>query len=158
MAENTCSDRSQGRILFLTQSLRGGTPPYEFSINGGKVFESRALFDNLQGGNYRLAVRDADQCISETGIAEVRNMECDFRFAPGLGEVWEIPFITDKEGKLSLYSKDGKLLYSVAIGPYSGKTWDGRSLQGEMLPLGVYMFQLAFEDGSLYQGTVTIIK
>jgi hypothetical protein len=158
IAENTCSDKSLGRILFLTQSLRGGMPPYEFSITSGKVFESRVLFDNLKGGNYRLAVRDANQCISETGFAEVRSLECDFRFAPGLGELWEIPFITDKEGKLNLYSKDGKLLYSAMIGPYASKTWDGRSLQGEVLPLGVYMFLLDFKDGSLYQGTVTIIK
>ncbi|MBN2275512.1 MAG: SprB repeat-containing protein [Bacteroidales bacterium] len=158
MTENTCSGQSQGRIIFITHSLKGGTPPYEFSIDSGTAFEERTLFDNLQSGKYRLFVRDAHQCISETGLAEINSVECDFRFAPGLGEVWDIPFITDKNGKLSLYSKEGKLFYSAPVGPHLGKTWDGRSLQGEMMPLGVYMFQLSFKDGSRHQGTVTIIK
>ena len=158
ITENTCSNGSQGRIIFFVQSLRGGYPPYEFSINGGAVFESQPLFDNLQGGNYQLAVRDANQCVSAIGNTAVLNIECDFRFAPGMGEVWEIPFVTDKNGKLLIYSKEGKLLYSAGIGQSFDRTWSGKSLDGDILPMGVYLFRLEFPEGRRREGTVTIIK
>ncbi len=158
VAENTCLNRSQGRILFLSQSLKGGRPPYEFSITGGSAFESLLLFDNLQGGRYNLVVRDADHCLSGTGVAEVGEIECDFRFAPDKGEVWEIPAINDKEGKLLIFSKEGSIRYAARIDASTDREWDGRTLNGEPLPLGVYLFRIEFDDGSRFNGTVTIIK
>jgi len=158
VAENTCLNRSQGRIMFLSQSVRGGKPPYEFSITGGSAFESLLLFDNLQGGRYYLVVRDGDHCLSETGIAEIGEIECDFRFAPDKGEVWEIPILNDKEGKLLIFSKEGSIRYNANVGASSNREWDGRTLNGEPLPLGVYLFRIEFNDGSLFNGTVTIIK
>jgi hypothetical protein len=158
VAENTCKDRAQGRILFLSQSLRGGKPPYEYSINGGSVFEARPLFDNLQGGPYRLAIRDANHCQSAISFAEVNEFECDIRIAPNKGEVWEIPIISGKEGKLFIFSKEGNMKYYANVGASYNPEWDGRTLNGEPLPLGVYLFSIEFNDGSQVNGTITIIK
>ncbi|MBN1416915.1 MAG: hypothetical protein JW973_17595 [Bacteroidales bacterium] len=158
ITESTCADGSQGMVVFLTQTLKGGNAPYEFSITGGTDFVSQALFSNLQSGSYRLVVRDANRCFTIIGTAVVDAIECDFRFAPALGEVWEIPFMDDKNGKLFIFSKDGKMLYSANVGPSYDPVWNGNSLNGDPLPLGVYIFRIEFRDGRRYNGTVTIIK
>ncbi len=156
--ENTCAGRSEGKINFLNQTLKGGVPPYEFSINNGASYFNHALFINLQEGTYRLLIRDGNHCTSFIGSAEVVGYECDFRFAPALGEVWDIPFISENEGVLRILTKDGKLLYVSEVGQYSKKQWDGRAQNGDLLPLGVYLFAIELADGTRYNGTVTIIK
>jgi hypothetical protein len=158
ITESTCLNAARGRILFLAQTVSGGDPPYSFSIDNGATFSQKAAFDNVRAGQYNLMIKDARDCFTFAGIANVQATECDFRFAPGLGEVWEIPFNTDKEGKLFIYSKDGRLIYSAAIGSLPDHTWNGESLSGEMLSLGVYMFRIEFKDGSIHNGTITIIK
>jgi gliding motility-associated-like protein len=45
----------------LTLSATGGTPPYQYSINGVN-FQSGNIFPNLSSGNYQLTVRDAAGC------------------------------------------------------------------------------------------------
>lgn len=157
-AENTCAGRLQGKIVFLNQTLKGGVPPYEFSIDNGASYFNHALFINLQEGTYRLLIRDGNHCTSYIGSAEVVGYECDFRFAPGLGEVWDIPFINENEGVLRILSKEGKLLYVSEVGQYSRKQWDGRAQNGDLLPLGVYLFTIELANGTRYNGTVTIIK
>jgi hypothetical protein len=156
--EHTCAGRSQGKILFITQTLEGGVPPYEFSINNGASYFNHALFSNLPEGTYQLLIRDGNHCTSSIGLAGVVGYECDFRFAPGLGEVWEIPFISEKEGALKILSKDGKLLYVSEVGQYHKKQWDGRTINGDLLPLGVYLFIIELADGTIYNGTITVIK
>ncbi len=156
--ESTCEGRSQGKIIFHNQTLKGGVPPYEFSINNGASYFNHALFINLQEGTYRLLIRDGNHCTSYIGTAEVAGYECDFRFAPSLGEVWDIPFINEHEGVLRIISKEGKLLYISEVGQYSKKQWDGRTQNGDILPLGVYMFTIELTNGTIYNGTVTIIK
>ncbi len=155
---NTCTGRSQGKIVFLNQTLKGGVPPYEFSIDNGASYFNHALFINLQEGTYRLLIRDGNHCTSYIGSAEVVGYECDFRFAPGLGEVWDIPFINENEGVLRILSKEGKLLYVSEVGQYTRKQWDGRTLNGDLLPLGVYLFTIELDNGIIYNGTITVIK
>ena len=45
----------------VTVSGNGGTPPYQFNINGG-AFQASATFNSLIAGTYSIIVRDANNC------------------------------------------------------------------------------------------------
>jgi hypothetical protein len=59
----TATCLGDGFIRFV--NVLGGTPTYQFSIDGGAVFQNPALFPNLSGGIYPLVVRDALGCLYE---------------------------------------------------------------------------------------------
>lgn len=51
-----CNGDNNGSIV-ITAS--GGTPPYQYSIDGGSSFQASATFANLNAGTYSLVVEDA---------------------------------------------------------------------------------------------------
>jgi subtilisin-like proprotein convertase family protein len=57
----------------LTLAGQGGTPPYEYSIDGGLSFSTDTLYTNLPNGNYDLIVQDANGCFFES-VAIVNNL------------------------------------------------------------------------------------
>lgn len=54
----TCSNANGS----ITLSANGGTPPFLFSINGGASFSATNFFGQLLPGNYKVVVRDANNC------------------------------------------------------------------------------------------------
>ncbi len=48
-------------------SIMGGTPEYQYSINGG-AFTSGSTFSNIGGGTYDIVVEDQDGCVLDTSI------------------------------------------------------------------------------------------
>ena len=45
-----------------TVSATGGTPGYQYSIDGGTTFQTSALFDGLVAGNYTITIEDLNGC------------------------------------------------------------------------------------------------
>ncbi len=60
--DNICFDYSDGQINVLGM---GGTPPYEYSIDG-ETFQIPANFSNLHAGTYTLTILDANGCDDTT--------------------------------------------------------------------------------------------
>jgi gliding motility-associated-like protein len=58
----TCNGGSDGSIEFI--NVTGGTPAYEYSIDGGVTYQADPLFENLPIGNYNMIIRDANLCLS----------------------------------------------------------------------------------------------
>jgi SprB repeat len=46
----------------VTANASGGTPPYQYSINGGTTYQAGNFFTGLVGGQYTLIVKDANNC------------------------------------------------------------------------------------------------
>lgn len=46
----------------IKASASGGTEPYQYSIDGGSVFQASAEFKNLSAGTYSIVVKDANDC------------------------------------------------------------------------------------------------
>ena len=55
-----CNGESSGTITVVGS---GGTAPYEFSINGGP-YQPSGVFSDMSAGNYNIAIRDANNCVS----------------------------------------------------------------------------------------------
>ena len=49
-------------------SANGGTPAYQYSINGGTTFQSSPVFSNLNGGNYIVVVKDINNVTSTQSV------------------------------------------------------------------------------------------
>jgi gliding motility-associated-like protein len=54
-----CFGGSNGSI---TINVSGGTPAYQYSINGGSTFQASNIFTGLIAGNYPVIVKDVNQC------------------------------------------------------------------------------------------------
>ncbi len=57
-----CADDDNGSI---TVSAEGGTPPYQYSNNGGISYQPSNIFTDLLPGQYTVRVRDANNCSPE---------------------------------------------------------------------------------------------
>lgn len=53
----------------ITATAIGGTPPFQYSINGGTTFQSFNVFTNLAPTNYTVTIKDATGCINNTTIS-----------------------------------------------------------------------------------------
>ncbi|MBL7730739.1 MAG: gliding motility-associated C-terminal domain-containing protein [Chitinophagaceae bacterium] len=52
----------------ITISATGGSPAYQYSINGGTTFQPSNVFTGLSGGTYNVVVRDAQNCTATQTI------------------------------------------------------------------------------------------
>ncbi|MBK7936137.1 MAG: hypothetical protein IPJ82_03270 [Lewinellaceae bacterium] len=48
--------------------VQGGTPPLEYSIDGGQHFYTEPMFEQLAPGNYQVMVADANDCSTELSV------------------------------------------------------------------------------------------
>jgi gliding motility-associated-like protein len=59
-----CNGQSNG---IITVTAAGGTAPYQYSINGGAVWQGTNIF-NVPAGNYTVLVKDANNCVTPQNI------------------------------------------------------------------------------------------
>jgi len=155
----SCNNKPTGGIMIYSQSVTGGMPPYTFSLNGTRFIDT-IQFSGLYPGNYPVYARDANNCISRLGLALVRSVDCTYQavFAPLKGEIWTVPADQDREGILNIFNKSGTLVYTIRISNDETTTWNGSTLSGQALPMGIYQFEIRYSDGSRFIGNVTIVK
>ncbi len=72
--ENSGCGEQDGFIEF---TALGGVPPYQYSIDGGLVYQTQPLFENLGGGFYELYIKDQNDCIGtyEAGVLSFASSE-----------------------------------------------------------------------------------
>jgi hypothetical protein len=75
-----CDTKDDGRIVI--QSVIGGTPPFNYSFDGGISFMSQGFADNLSSGTYDIVITDGNGCIHEDVIV----LDEPFDFFLDLGE------------------------------------------------------------------------
>jgi len=157
--KESCNNKATGSITFDKQTLSGGKPPYNFSIDNGKNYYNRYQFESLAAGRYDLYIKDNNDCISKLGMYMVERIDCtyDHAFSPTLGEVWEVPN-QNKSGRLYILSKNGNLVFERDIEGFEKFEWNGNDNSGQQLPMGIYSFVIKYKDASETMGNVTIIR
>jgi gliding motility-associated-like protein len=60
-----CNGDANGSV---TVSGSGGTPGYQFSINGGTTYQLSGVFNGLAAGSYTVIVRDANLCTFNVNV------------------------------------------------------------------------------------------
>ncbi|MDJ1470819.1 hypothetical protein QNI19_37590 [Cytophagaceae bacterium DM2B3-1] len=161
--EESCSDGSTGKIICDLTSIKGGTPPYQLSINKGASFRKTRQFDYLSPGMYYLTIKDASGCqyTLKDGI-EIQAKDCatpeEYAFSPDLGQVWTFPFGNDTKGTLHIFNREGVLVYRAEIHNGFPGEWNGQGNQGIPVPMGQYRFLFDEGKGKQTQGSVSVLR
>ncbi len=149
---NTCYQEATGKI---TVSFPDEHESFRVTINHQQVYSNQAEY--LQAGIYQLRVTDLHGCQSDYQ-AEVKEEFChtDFVLNPNTGKFWDTPFY-DFSGILTIFDKNGKIVCKKHIPDHSIWQWGGRQDDGQLIP-GYYLFSLHYENGTIYQGSITIAQ
>ncbi len=111
----------------------GGTPPIEYSVDGGTTFFSNnGDFTGLAAGTYNILIRDANGCTAIHNPVEIGEPE---ELTLVLQEKQDISCFGDATGYINLHADGGKPEYSYSID--NGSTFStGSFFSG--LPTGSY--------------------
>ncbi|MCS7298038.1 MAG: gliding motility-associated C-terminal domain-containing protein [Bacteroidia bacterium] len=140
----SCHGGNNGSI---TISVNGGTPPYEYSLNGGITWQANPLFSGLPAGSYTVTVRDANQCtLTQTiNISQPPPLSFTFSVTP--------PRCHGETGTLSFQAVGGVGGYEYGVnGTYS-------SSSTVSVPAGTYTLTVRDANGCLSPSqTITIAE
>ncbi|PHN03472.1 T9SS type B sorting domain-containing protein [Flavilitoribacter nigricans] len=97
-----CNGTTNGVI---EMSASGGTPPYRYSIDGGRTYGTESLVSGLMPGDYEVWIEDANQCVfSVTAtVPQPRRITLNVPLSGqiGLGESLSINITDNASGPLS---------------------------------------------------------
>ena len=155
----SCNNKATGSFTIHRESVSGGKPPYSFSLNTSRFYDT-LQFAALFPGNYPVYVKDGNNCIGMAGVAQIGSVDCTYQavFAPLKGETWTVPVEAGKEGTLQVISKSGTLVYSIKFTNNDIPVWNGETTTGQQLPMGIYQFEITYSNGSRFMGNVTIVR
>jgi gliding motility-associated-like protein len=77
----TCYTDSTGQIL--VGAISGGTPPYQYSLDG-ILYQDSTLFDGLPPGTYTVVIRDSLNCEWQTTVVINAGLELSLNIGPDL--------------------------------------------------------------------------
>lgn len=157
-SEESCMDKPTGKISL--SSITGGTSPYKISFNNSG-FSSREVFVNVGEGKHWLTIQDAKGCTQAFEV-EVSGKECfvekPAKFSPDLGETWEYPVDPGANAKVRLYDAAGSVVFETTISGGYPKHWDGIGNNGSYIKAGAYIYQIINGNGTIKEGSVTIVR
>lgn len=152
--EATCLGQQKGKIQI--NQVEGGAAPYTFYLSTGEKSNS-GEFSNLKAGTYSILIQDQNMCSGELAALKVVEETCklDLYLDPSFTGKVEFP-VYEKAGVLSIFDKGGSSLFSDQIRKGETYTWDGYTNEGLLTP-GYYLFIIKFEDGTVHNGSITVV-
>lgn len=147
--------------------LDGGTDGSAFSWSTGEIGQYLTVFSGPTRDIW-VVVEDRFGCVnSDTITIERCNVEFYFRDIPnaitanedGLNDVWNLQKLTGySQAVVEIFDQWGTLVWRSEPG-YS-IPWDGRDLNGRLVPVDSYHFVIDLKDGSgeRLTGIVTVIR
>jgi hypothetical protein len=142
-------------IQLLLSGIDGGRPPYKYTIDS----EPTSLRTDLAAGSYSVMVKDSRGCFSEQQVF-VKEKNCtvfkDYSFNPDI-ESWKLPFTDTENGTLSIMDKSGNIVYKTELLNGQPYEWNGRSLNGNILETGSYLYIATFTNGESRQGYIILL-
>lgn len=132
-----------------------GLGVYEFSLDGTN-YQSSAIFNNLNEGEYTVFVRDTKGCgeVSKTFYI----LDYPKFFTPngdGTNDFWRIKNLNKRNlqnSTIDIFDRYGKLVFQ--INPRN-QVWDG-NFNGYALPSSDYWFVIQLTDGKIVKGHFTL--
>ncbi|WP_170110183.1 T9SS type A sorting domain-containing protein [Flavilitoribacter nigricans] len=135
-SDATCFGDSDGSI---SVSGSGGTPPYQYSIDGGTTYQASGTFDNLSAGMYTVTVRDANDCTSTCNatVGQPDALSCDI--TPS-----DVSCFGGNDGSISVSGSGGTTPYEYSID--GGTTYQGSGTFNN-LSAGMYVVTIRDANG-----------
>lgn len=148
----------------ISINATGGVPPYTY-IWVGPVTGNAASMINLPAGTYLITVRDANGCeFTSAVVLQISGIPCYAAtriITPnddGKNDFFVIQCIFDHPNHLSIYNRNGGLVYDVSN--YTN-SWTGVDEDNQPVPDGGYLWVLEINDPAgprLLKGTVNVLR
>ena len=103
----SCSERSDGSFRVSTT---GGTPPYQYSLDGSQHWQHDTLFSKLSAGKHLLVVRDAKGCTDSVRV--LIKSPLPIAFTAG---VKQVSCNGGNDGSISIGAQGGTAPYRYSI-------------------------------------------
>ncbi|MDW8016046.1 MAG: gliding motility-associated C-terminal domain-containing protein [Bacteroidia bacterium] len=142
----SCHEGSDGSI---TVGLNGGTPPYEYSLNGGITWQANPLFSGLPAGSYTITVRDANSCTASQTVTI--HQPDPLAFNPP--QIQNVSCHGGNNGSITISVNGGTPPYEYSLN--GGITWQANPLFSG-LPAGSYTITVRDANSCTASQTVTI--
>ncbi|MBN2611845.1 MAG: gliding motility-associated C-terminal domain-containing protein, partial [Bacteroidales bacterium] len=160
LVETIVTPITGGQQSNLTINATGGTPPYQYSIDSGAVFQDANLFTSLDAGTYYIAVRDSRGCtvydtvniiakLLEVEILDYKDVSC-FGFS---------------DGGFTVLIKNGTQPYNVTITNTASSEisrevigYDQDVFSDENFEAGSYNIRIVDSQAQIYDSTFIITQ
>ncbi|MEQ8703548.1 MAG: zinc-dependent metalloprotease family protein [Phaeodactylibacter sp.] len=127
-------------LTSLALSAAGGTPPYQYSIDGGATLGMDAVFADLANGTYSVIVQDANGC-TVAGQATINVI------VAADAAVSDVSCAAGTDGRIVIAGiQGGALPYTYSLNGGDGQS----SPEFEGLPAGPYAVQITDSNGSIF--------
>lgn len=136
----------------VTIGVSGGTPPYEYSIDGFN-WQSSNVFTNLTRGTYTIYVRDSLNCeIVKQEFVIINLINTITPNHDGVNDEINYSSLMSKENlEFRIFDRYGAEIFRGA--PSNKFTWDG-NMKGRPVPTATYWYFLSWKE----LGNVTTVK
>ena len=138
--------------IIEAQNVTGGTPTYEYSIDGVN-FSASPTFNNLTDGTYTITVRDATGCTYVTDPVTIEPLDPPTDIDFSATDPQCPTFYSDVT--LSVTGGTPNLVYEI-ISPAGSVHNNGNDATFTDLTPGTYMFRVTDNDGCSYDESFTI--
>jgi gliding motility-associated-like protein len=155
----SCIGNNNGAIEL---EVSGGEEPYNYLW--GSYTSNLPYLDNLNEGDYDVAVRDATGCEYEVGTISLTDnpVEClrvPTAFTPNgddNNDTWRIENLEMfPKAVVHVYNRWGQIVYNAGTGE---EPWDGTDESGKLVSTGSYLYVINLYNGANpYSGIVTVV-
>jgi hypothetical protein len=152
--KESCIGKISGEISVA--KCEGGTKPYSYALSNGEQ-NKRGVFLNVESGEYTIQAKDKYGCESQAKSVRIKAVHCqvDLYLDPSANS----PVVFQAypvSGILTIHDKGGNLLFKSTKAANSDFEWNGESENTKLAP-GYYLFIIKYEDGTVQNGSVTIL-
>lgn len=141
-----------------TIHVSGGTPPYEYSLDG-VIYQTSNVFMGLSKGTHTVYVRSAEKCRPVMKEFLVLNLiNAITPNGDGVNDVLDYSDLRTKENvSIQIFDRYGSVVYQSSAKKY---IWDGK-VSGQSISSGTYWYVLKWTDpdtkeNSEYQGWILL--
>ena len=98
----------------ITVTASGGTPPLEYSVDGGATYQPSNTFNTLSAGSYDVYVRDAGGC-TDAPAFQTTTVGTNTIALTYTESVTDVTCYGDSDGEISLTPTNGTAAYTFSI-------------------------------------------
>lgn len=130
----------------VTANVAGGTPPYQYSIDGGTTYQAGTFFTGLVAGQYTLVVKDAANCTNSAIVTITTSPAVFLTAIPASATCGQ------NNGTITAFGTGGTapLQYSI-----NGNTFQAGNTFNDITP-GTYTVYVKDAIGCIQTVTVTV--
>ncbi len=149
LTQNKCHNDATGAI---TLSPRGGTAPFQYSIDGGVSYNFTNTFTGLTAGTYNVVVKDRNNCSSSISVTLI-NPSLFVINASGIDvQCWD-----SENGKITVAASGGTTPYSIFEYSQNGLVYNSSPFAVfENLTSGFYYVRATDANGCIATDTTSI--